>query len=71
MTKCERLMSQTLTDNDVVTLCKGGSVVVHTGQKRIIVINAKSDILKWLNKKLSQKDIEITPRERKKVLEMM
>jgi hypothetical protein len=66
-----RLMSQTLTDKDVAQLCRGGSVVLHTGQKRVLVINADSNILKWLNHKLKNGDKLITPTERRKILEMM
>ena len=66
-----RLMSQTLTDQNVATLLRGGSVVVHTGQKRVLVINSDSNILRWLNRKLENGDKKITPRERKQILEMM
>lgn len=66
-----RLMSQTLLDKDVAKLCRGGSIVLHTGQKRVIVISADSNILRWLNRKLKNGDKKITPMERKKILEMM
>jgi len=66
-----RLMSQTLTDKDVANLLRGGSVVVHTGQKRVIVINADSNILRWLAKKLKNGEKRITPMERKRITEMM
>ena len=66
-----RLMSQTLTDKNVATLLQGGSVVVHTGQKRTLIINADSNILRWLAKKLQCGDKKITPRERSRILEMM
>lgn len=64
------MMSQTLTDKDVARLLRGKSVVVHTGQKRIIVIDADSDILRWLGRKLRTRE-GITPQERQKILEMM
>lgn len=63
-------MSQTLTDKDVAKLLRGKSVVVHTGQKRIIVIDADSNILRWLARKLQTRE-GITPQERKRILEMM
>lgn len=66
-----RLMAQTLTDKDVANLLRGGSVVVHTGNRRVIVIDANSNILRWLRKKLKEKGATITPRERARILEMM
>lgn len=66
-----RLMSQTLTDKDVASLLRGGNVVLHTGEKRVIIINADSNILRWLAGKLRQKGATITPRERSRILEMM
>lgn len=67
----DRLMSQTLTDKDLARLVRGKDAVLHIGKSKTVVINADSDVLRWLGKKVASADGVIVPSEKRKIRELL